>query len=439
MKRPRLSRRWLVPMSILLLPPLFWSMMLVLVPMEWARARIISRLGQATGRSVRLEGVRIGFLGGIRLSNLQIGSPGSPENPWLIVQSASVNVSLPQLYFKCVAPTRVDVEGVVLRVERRPDGGLELADLLQTVPPGEEADRSRLPSRSGDPGTIDPHGLEVYVRGGRVTVIDHPSGSRLDFRGIEGRGTWAETLVKLHDLHGTLNGGTFRLAAQLDRTLPGPRVEGQIQARGATLGEGMKALGYLVPVLSEAPGTLGGKIDLDLHLEGKASSRDAFLGSLAGHGAIRLEPIALDRSKLLAELSTFLDVAPGGRIGSVKGDFVIRDRRVHTDNLTVGIGKTPVVMTGWTDFDRRLDYQIQVDRLTQRLPSQAREILADLEIDLKNLSILNVRGTLDALEVTVDKRPMAGRRGIAPNANRRPDDRRRLQELSRRLRDRILR
>ena len=73
-------------------------------------------------------------------------------------------------------------------------------------------------------------------------------------------------------------------------------------------------------------------------------------------------------------------------MGSVKSDFVIRDRRVLTDNLTVSVGKTPVVMTGWTDFDRRLDYRIQVDRLTQRLPPKAREVLADLEIDLKNLS-----------------------------------------------------
>ena len=88
----------------------------------------------------------------------------------------------------------------------------------------------------------------------------------------------------------------------------------------------MKALGYLVPVLSEAPGTLGGKLDLDIHLEGQGSSRDAILGSLIGYGAIRLDPIALDRSKLLGELSTLLEVAPGGRVGSVKSDFVIRDR-----------------------------------------------------------------------------------------------------------------
>ena len=81
MKRPRLSRRWLVPLGILLIPPLFWSLMLILVPMEWARARIVSRLGQATGRSVRLEGVRIGFLGGVQLTNLQIGSPARPRIP----------------------------------------------------------------------------------------------------------------------------------------------------------------------------------------------------------------------------------------------------------------------------------------------------------------------------------------------------------------------
>jgi len=438
-KRPRLSRRWLMPLGILLIPPLFWSMMLILVPMEWARARIVTRLVRATGRSVRLDGVRIGFLGGVQLTNLQIGAPGSPENPWLSIRSASMDVSLLQLFLKRVDPTRVDVEGVVLRVERRHDGGLELADLLQAVAPRKETVGPGTPFQAGDSGTNDPTRLDVNIHGGRVTVIDHPSGSRLDFRGIEGRGTWAETLVKLHELRGTLNGGTFRLAAELDRASPGPRFGGQVEARGAALGEGMKALGYLVPVLSGAPSALGGKLDLDMQLEGRGTSRDAILGSLIGHGAIRLDPIALDRSKLLAELSSMLEVAPSGRVGSVRSDFVIRDRRVRTDNLTVSIGRTPVVMTGWTDFDRRLDYRIQVDRLAQRLPPQAREILADLEIDLKNLSILNVCGTLDALKVTVEKRPMALRRGVAPNPNRRFDDRRRLQELSRRLRDRILR
>lgn len=439
MKRPRLCRRWLVPLGILLLPPLFWALMLIFVPMEWARARIVTRLGQATGRSVRLDGVRIGILGGVHLTNLQIGTPGSPENPWLSIHSASLNVSVLQLFFKCVDPTRVDVEGVVLRVERRNDGQLELADLLQTVSPGKETDAPATRSEGGDSGIIDPTRLEVNVRGGRLTVIDHPSGSRLDFRGIEGSGTWAEALVKLHELRGTINGGAFRMAAQLDRTLSSPRFEGQLEARGAALGRGMKALGYLVPVLSEAPSSLVGKLDLDVHMEAQGSSRDAILGSLIGYGAIRLDPIALDRSKLFAELSILLEVAPGGRVGSVTSDFVIRDRRVQTDNLNVSVGKTPVVLTGWTDFDRRLEYRIQVDRLAQRLPSEAREVLADLEIDLKNLSILNVRGTLDAMEVTVDKRPMARRAGFAPNPNRRLDDRRRLQELSRRLRDRILR
>ena len=54
MKRPcPLRRRW--PwLGLLIIPALAWAIVLMLVPTEWAKARLVKRLANATGRSVQI-------------------------------------------------------------------------------------------------------------------------------------------------------------------------------------------------------------------------------------------------------------------------------------------------------------------------------------------------------------------------------------------------
>src|SRR4051812_12557754 len=47
MKRPRIRLRWLVPLAFLLLPPMFWALLLSVVPTDWARQRLVNRMSAA--------------------------------------------------------------------------------------------------------------------------------------------------------------------------------------------------------------------------------------------------------------------------------------------------------------------------------------------------------------------------------------------------------
>jgi AsmA protein len=424
MKRPRLRVRWLVLLGLLAVPPLLWALLLLIIPTDWARGRIVTRLSQASGRAVRLESLRVGALGGIRLTNLAIGAPRSGDDPWLTVADAQVNVNLLQLLTGHVDPTEIRVDGISLRVRRRTDGTLELSDLLQAPAAGSaEADAETRPDCPG------PTGLQVWVSGARVEVIDEPTATKLLFDRVEGRATCSGRRATIHELKGTLNGGPFELVAHLDRSSPSTSFEGQIRARDVVIGDGMNLLSYAIgPVLSGSRGYAEGRLDLNVYARGTGTSRNAIQGSLVGHGELVLDPVRLDDSKLMAQLAPLVELPAQGRVGSVRTKFTIRDRRVATDDLTISLGKLPVVLAGWTDFDGRLNYRLRTEGLTERLPNQARDFLSELSIDLKELNALKVQGTVDALAVTLDGAPLHDR-----------DDRARFREAGRRLLDRIRR
>ena len=65
-------------------------------------------------------------------------------------------------------------------------------------------------------------------------------------------------------------------------------------------------------------------------------------------------------------------------------------------------------MSGWTDLDGRLDYQMKIEGLNDRLPDQARRILGDLKVDVGSLTSLTLRGTLNQMVVQVNGVPIDG-------------------------------
>jgi AsmA protein len=403
-------------------------LIITLFPTEWARTRIQGRLSQVTGHPAHVGSLRLGWLGGVQLADLAINQPNSAAGPWLRVSRLRLNLSLLHLLVGRCEPTRVEVEGLALRVHRDRNGKFEFGDLLHAQSPSAAA--AATVSGSG----TDPCALEITVQDGRVTLIDEPSDTRLEFSAVEGEGSWQRRTAAIKALRGEVNGGHIDIVAQLDHAADSPMFEGQVRTQGVALKGGMGALRYLIPVFASAgeSGSLDGRLDLNLYLRGQGSTRAEVRRSVIGHGTIAVDPIRLDGSELVGALADLFELPPRDRIGSVRSQFAIGQGRVTTDRLSLAVGQMPIVLAGWTDFDGHVDYQVRQEGLVSRIPQKARNLLADLPVDLNDLMALHVAGTLDNLNLTLDGTTLDDR------STRHADERMRLREFGRRLRDRIL-
>ncbi|MFO0907873.1 MAG: AsmA-like C-terminal region-containing protein [Isosphaeraceae bacterium] len=426
-----LSRRWpYVLGAVALMPLVVWTLVVLAAPTGWARDRIARRLSQASGRTVRLDRLELGWLGGVSLDGLTIGAPASADDPWLSIAETSIDVGLRQLVCGQVEPTEVEVKGLTLRVLRRADGTLELSDFLR---------RPDAPARPED-ADEEPEsgGVSVRLSDGVIFLVDEPTNTRLELRDVQARALCRGKVATLTDLTATLNGGTVALAAQIDRTASDPSFEGQLKLREVELDAGMSALAYLVPVLTGSRSSFNGRLALDLYARGRGDHREALKSSLVGHGQVTLDPIQLDGSRLLDEVARFVELPKDGRIGSVRSDLAIRDGRIATDNLTLDLARIPVVLAGWTDFEGRLSYRLRSNELIEHIPARARGFLAELDVDLERATDLRVDGTVNELSVTLDGVPL-NTRPDAANPPSRSEEFQRLREIGRQLRDRIRR
>ena len=116
---------------------------------------------------------------------------------------------------------------------------------------------------------------------------------------------------------------------------------------------------------------------------------------------------------------------------------MIRDQRITTDHFTLKIGRSPMTLSGWTDFDGRLDYRINLTGLTERLPENARRILGELNVDLKSLRMLTLQGTVNQMVVRVNG--IALDRDLLRDSGLKREDREKLRVLGRQVLDQLVR
>jgi AsmA protein len=407
---------------------LLWLGIVVLAPTDWAKQQLVAALEARSGRVVRLERLSVRLLGGIRLTNLEIGSPQSALDPWLQAASLALDVSWPQLLRGRLEPTNVEVDGARLRVLRRGDGTLELADLLRPV-------HERPIARDGK--HHDPGHVFVKVRRSAVTLIDESSQTRLHLADVDGEAVRDGYRTTIERMRGTLNGGPVHLVGQLDRTGDAPRFEGRFRVEDVVLDDGMSLLRYAVPVLAGTQVNLKGRLTAALYLQGEGSTWPALRRSLAGHGLIRLNPIDLDGAPVLSELSTIAELTRQGHIASVHSDFVIADQKIATDRFTLDIGRVPMKLAGWTDFDGRIDYRVSLSALNERLPDKARRILGELNVNFQSLEMLSLHGTINKLVVQVNG--IALDRALLRESRLNREDREKLRAIGRKFLDQLVR
>lgn len=407
--------------------PVVWGLVLALMPTEWVRARLVSRLSLSTSQEASLGEVRVGPLGGLHLRALTISEPGHEHQPWLEVDHVVVMPRLGRLLAGQLEVQTVQASGVTLRAERRLGGKYPFASLFEedaTKSPDQGADQERW-EHQYDPSDV----VAFELRDLKATVVDEPTGTRLSFTEVAGRGMWRPDHATLQNMQGELNGGQFELEAEMERAAMGPTFEVQLKARGVAIGGGMNLLSYVVPILSKSRGDLQGKMDLNLYLRGEGDSLAALRESVVGQGAIVLDPIELRDSTLVTELSQVLKMPDRVRIGTVRSDFGVVKGRIISNEMVVDAGGVPFVLSGCTDFQGNIDYRVRSQAVNDALAPY----LSSLPIGINDVVELRIKGTRDQMSATVEGIPLRDEMG-------RPlSDKERIREIGRVLRDRLLR
>jgi AsmA protein len=403
-----------------------WGMILAVVPTDWAKARLVDRLTRATGRSVKIGSIRLGFLGDLRIMDLSIAENDQPADPWLKVAETRIDVHLGEILTGHCEPSEIEVDAPWLRIWRKPEGTIEIVDLLR--------DNSKSTKASGHgQKTGEGPSIALKVTNGQVRVIDEPSGTVLELANLSGKGICGPRIVTIEELRGTLNSGKFAMAAKLDRDPATPRFEAEFQASGVEIDQQMPVLGFFVPVVAGPTNGVGGRFDLILALRGQGTTQAEIRRTLRGQGSVVLDPIDLEDSKFLAKLDVLGDWPKESRIGSVVTDFKVEHGRITTDDLTIRVSRFPFVLGGWTDFDGRFDYRARVDRITAKLPREAKGWLSEMKGNFDQLSGLRMHGSIDKIDVTVNGEPLTG------DPNRPNAERARFRETARQIRDRFFR
>ncbi len=271
----------------------------------------------------------------------------------------------------------------------------------------------------------------------RVTVLDEPTGTRLKLEDVEGEGYGEGRLAVVEHLRGTVNGGAFRFAARIDRTASALAAEAQFRADDVGLDDGMRILRYVVPVLAGAPPAVKGRLSTDIYVQGRGATWPDLCRGLAGRGEVAINPVELDGTPLVAEISKFADLAGTHAVGSIHTDFVYKARRITTDHFTLNIGRVPMTMSGWTDLDGRIDYLMKIEGLNERLPDRARRLLGDLKLDVGSLTSMTLRGTVNQMVVQLNGVPID--RNLLRETRLRPDDREKIRQIGRQALDKFLR
>lgn len=423
-----MRRRWkwiARALAFLAIPPVLWILFVPLVPTGWARDRIAARLSAATGRRATVDAVQISRTGQANLAGIRIYDPGRPDDPFLEVEHLALDLNLGHLVCGRFDPARIEVDGLSLRVRRQANGSFDLADLFQPRPAHvREQAAARVDCRLET-------SVAVVLKRGRVVLIDEPTSTRLELAEVEAQAAWLPDMATIDEFHGQLNGGPFAMKAQLDRTRDVARFEGEVSARDVVLSSKMEMLSYFMPILAGARAELGGTLGFDLALRGQGNRLEALAETLTGTGMVQFDDVDLQGSLIVNELARLVRHPEDDHVGSLSSDFTIGQRRITSREMVLNLGRLPIRLSGYTDFDGQLDYRIQSEDLAGRVPTEVRQVLSELPVKLNSLVAMHLKGTTRKVKLVTESKAAPG----SPEA----EERMKLERLGRRLLERIRR
>ena len=388
MFRPRLRCKWFW-LTVLGVPSLVWVTIVLATPTGWARSRLTARIEAATGRVVRIGSVRLGFLGDLKIVDLNLAEPSDPANPWLRVGETAINVNpLRVLMGRCCEPTHVALDQARVRVWRRADGQFEFGDLARLPHPT----GAQVPAAPGSTDLIP--SIVLSVTNSMVQVVDDSNDVRLRIVNVDAEASYQPESIQLKKLVGQVNGGSFRLAVRLKRDQQAPEFSAEVEATKIRLDPGLKLVETFVPLVARAEGSVGGRLNVHLALQGRGATSPLIRQTLTGHGSVLLDPVDLDGSRILAALR---ELWASGRnenhVGAVSSNFTDRqgagdDRGSDAPSRQACRSSSPAGPTSMAASTTRLGL-IEWWRAS---PAKARALLGDLQVNFGELAGLRISG-----------------------------------------------
>ena len=432
-KPPCRWRKRLVPLGILSTPLVVWLAITLIVPTGWARHRIAARLQQATGRPVEIGSIAMGWLGDLSVRDVAIAEPGDVAHPWATIPEARLNVHLGHILLGQCAPSEIRLIRPSLRFARDGRGIWQCGGLVPPAAPGAPRNAAAETEASATATTL-------VIEDGAVSLDDQTGRFHLELSGVVVRGTIAPGVVMVEDARGMLNGGVVHLAARVERDGHALRFETETRAEGVDLDGGLDGLAHLVPIVEGGGDVIRGTLQVHLTLKGRGRTIDEVLRGLRGDGSFLIDPVDLTDSRFLEALNVLGEWPETEQVGALSSDFTIADGRANSRDLTLRVGRFPLVLAGWTDFTGRFDYGVQADQMTSLISREARGWLKEAGVHLDQLDGIRIVGDPNRVEATHKGRPLRGGPDEPGGPGKgRDHDRTQLRDTARRIRDRFFR
>ena len=417
-------------LGLILAPLVVWVLAVELMPTRWLARRVETSVGKLTGLPVHVNRLRLTLTGGVIVDGLQLGPiDGADESTQLSIAKVIVDVDWFSVATGRLAMTDVALVGIEGVLTRSPDGDWLPKRWLEPLESAESGWAK---------GKAKSWLVDVEIRGGSLEVADPTHRSKVVITGLMGMAEAGEGYFKMPQLIGKVDGGELMLAVSADRFQEIPIFDANIGMRNVPLGIHFDVLGFICPLLAGESASPKGRMDLELYVQGRLEQDWA--STLKGRGNLRLDPISMEGLPLAQKLGLDTLMAEINGVQNrvedltlkVSSPFTIQSRRVVSPALRVDVGPIPLKFEGWTDFDGQLDYVIRTDAIREQLPVGMRGVLDDLKPQDEALAI---RGRLDALTILVNDQPLTTERYQI----RKTDLRNNLEQISRRLSDRLAR